>query len=169
MKNQTILCFLIGFLTLSSCNTHYYVVRHAEKASSAPNTPLSNDGFMRAEALWSELEDKGINRIYVSNYIRTQQTAQPTADATGITPQIFQAPGEMDQLIQQLKSQGNKKKVLVVSHSNLVPIIVDSLMKSPQGITIPESDFDNLFHIHVHKGLGVRRTLYQLTYGQPTS
>jgi broad specificity phosphatase PhoE len=171
MKISKLLSLLLigSILSISSCTTHYYIVRHAEKANSTSDTPLSSAGETRANDLKDFLADKNIKNIYVSNYQRTQQTAQPTADANNIVPVIYNAPGEFDQLITRLKSHGDNRSILVVNHSNSVPQIVDSLMKAPQGIVIPESDFDNIYHVKVSRALSVNRRLFRLTYGQPTN
>ena len=55
----------------------------------------------------------------------------------------------------------NKKKVLIVGHSNTVPRIVKGL--SGQTINpIPETDYDNLYIIKIKRS---NRQLTQTTYG----
>ena len=154
---------------LFSCTTNYYIVRHAEKANSTLDTPLSSAGFNRADDLRDYLTGKGIDNIYISQYLRTRQTAQPTADHFGLTPVDYDVPSEFPNLITKLKTHGDNRSILIVNHSNTVPVIIDSLMKSPQGITIPESDFDNIYKVTVSRFLSVNRTFSQATYGQPTN
>jgi broad specificity phosphatase PhoE len=60
----------------------YYLVRHAEKQDPTnADTPISVAGQKRAVALKKVLETKHIQNIIVSQFIRTQQTAKPLADA----------------------------------------------------------------------------------------
>jgi broad specificity phosphatase PhoE len=153
----TILC--------SSCTTYYYVVRHAEKLNTTSNTPLSPTGFQRADALRDSLNGKGIDSIFVSTFLRTQQTAGPLATALQLTP-VIHSPDTTAGLITRLKKI-HGKDVLVVSHSDKVPLIVEGL--SGQSVpAIAENDFDNLYIIRVKKCMGTRRTLWHKTYGAPT-
>jgi broad specificity phosphatase PhoE len=162
---KSLLVISICLITLSSCTTTYYISRHAEKANSSGNTPLSTAGFARADALRDTLINKGIDNIFVSTALRTQQTAAPTAQAISITPVI---EGSTQDLIQRLKNMRDQRQVLVVGHSNTVPQIIDALMDSPQNIQISENEFDNLFIIRVARNVSINRTLLQRTYGVPT-
>src|SRR6266567_7583690 len=66
-----------------------FVVRHAEKAKGEGNDPqLSPAGHERANALSRILKDWQITAIFVTEFIRTQETAAPTAKETHITPTI---------------------------------------------------------------------------------
>ncbi len=159
----TLLLALIAML--SSCTTTFYLVRHAEKANRTSDTPLSAAGHVRAEALRDTLMNKNIERIFVTDYLRTQQTAAPLATQLGITP--TEIPGNQTaQLVQQLRAIKGKN-VLVVGHSNTIPVIIDSLMRSPQNVKITETDFDNLFKVKITKGNNATRKFTRLTYGEP--
>ncbi len=87
------------------------------------------------------LKDAGINAIYATEFRRTQQTAQPLADALGISLTIVPAK-EVAALAGKLRmSSGN---ALVVGHSNTVPEIIKALgLVEP--ISLGEWDYDNLF------------------------
>src|SRR5687768_13565710 len=91
------LTFSIIALFLISCKaTTYYVVRHAEKETTNTMTsdvPLSEEGKQRAVALKDILQNQKVSQIYSTNYIRTKTTAQPLADALGITIQTYN-PGD---------------------------------------------------------------------------
>ena len=162
------LTLFFALFTLSrSCTTTYYVVRHAEKANNTADTPLSAEGHARAQALRDTLISKNIGRIFVTNYQRTQQTAEPLATEMSITPTVIDG-NLTTQLVQQLKAI-NGGSVLVVGHSNTVPVIIDSLMESSQNVTISETDFDNLFKVIVTKNDDeIIRDFIHLTYGVPT-
>jgi broad specificity phosphatase PhoE len=68
-------------LSLSSCYTSkIYIVRHAERLDQSADTPLSAAGHQRAKDLAEKLGKENIDSIFVSNYQRTRQTAQPLAD-----------------------------------------------------------------------------------------
>jgi len=152
---------------LSSCTTTststYYIVRHAEKANKTADTPLSAEGQARAAALRDTLISKNIKQIFVTNYQRTQQTAEPLATKSGIKPtEVF--ANQTPLLLQQLKAVKGEN-ILVVGHSNTVPIIIDELMESRQNVTITETDFDNLFKVQIKKGSNATRELIKLNYG----
>jgi phosphohistidine phosphatase SixA len=129
-------------LGLKSCETRYYVVRHAEKLDNTDGSPLTDDGTERAKTLARTLSDKNINRIFVSNRPRTHLTADPTAKLFGLEPIIIPET-DTAQLIEQLK-QAQDENVLVVRHSQEVPLIVNAL--SPEDtIGSIDNEFDNLF------------------------
>ncbi len=131
------------------------LVRHAERADGGaaatgsamqgnPDPELSAAGKQRAQALAAMLKDAGITTIYVTQYIRTRDTAKPLADALGITPEVVQSR-DLDGLVAKIKSQ--KGHVLVVGHSNSVPNVIKAL-GGPE-ITIAEDEYDNLFVLPV--------------------
>lgn len=142
MKKLIILLFV-----LTSCQSTFYVVRHAEKVDNSANPPLSSLGTERAEDLKQLLADKGISAIYSTNFIRTQNTAKPLADAKGIITQIYKAsPADsMRVFIEKLK-QIKGKNVLVVGHSNTTKYVVNGLFeRDTLRSDIPDNDFDNLY------------------------
>ena len=160
------LFFLLPLLLLlSACTTNLYLVRHAERLDNSADSPLSTAGFERAAALRDSLLGKGIDSIFASTYLRTQQTAQPTAAALGETITIY-SPDTTYQFAQLLRRLRGKD-VLVVGHSNTVPEIVEQL--TGQSVTIDHDDYDNLFRVKISRGmLGVQTKLWQLTYGEPS-
>ncbi|MEO6454315.1 MAG: phosphoglycerate mutase family protein [Ginsengibacter sp.] len=152
----------IGLCTFCSCTTYYYVVRHAERQDTSPNSPLSATGLQRAGILRDSLITKGIDFIYASTFLRTQQTAQPLATALGKSLQIY-IPDTTKKLITVLK-RIKGKRVLVVGHSDTVPEIVLGL----SGETVPAiafNDFDNLYVIKIKKRPCSRKKMWHKTYG----
>lgn len=162
MKNLAIL-FVI--LWVQSCTTtNYYVVRHAERVDSSDDSAINEIGRARARTLADTLALRKINKIYVSQKIRTQQTAQPTASRFGIRPVIFQNT-QTNLLIDSLKAQ-TSKNVLVVWHSENVHTIVNGLVKPAEQIAPIGNTFYNLFHIQKRNTLGNKTVkLYKKVYG----
>ena len=151
---------------LYSCSsTNYYVVRHAERVDNSRNSALSAAGLKRAQDLKDTLLSKKIDLIFVSTYVRTQQTAQPTANAKSL-PLIIYKPDTTAGLITHLKKIKGKS-VLVVGHSDTVPDIVFGLSNKAVA-PIADNDFDNLYIITVRNFLGTHRKLLRLTYGNPS-
>src|SRR5262245_7231642 len=68
------------------------LVRHAERAGGmGPEVGISEAGRCRAETLARMLADAGVRRIYVTDVMRTQQTAQPLAGKLKLQPEIIPA------------------------------------------------------------------------------
>src|SRR5438874_10755032 len=77
-------CVLAAILLLrgvsqTSSKGFVFLVRHAAKASQEPRATLSQQGHKRAKCLSDLLQDAGITGIYVTDFVRTQQTAEPIA------------------------------------------------------------------------------------------
>jgi broad specificity phosphatase PhoE len=139
------------------------IVRHAERADDGAQAPmmgkdpdLSAAGRARAAALASVLKDAHISAIYVSEYRRTRQTAEPLARAIDVKPNVIAAK-DVPALVEALRTaQGN---VLVVGHSDTIPEIIEALgVKGPS--KIGESDYDSLFIVTA----APRPTLLRLHY-----
>ncbi|MBK7410812.1 MAG: histidine phosphatase family protein [Saprospirales bacterium] len=157
---------LLFFLFIQGCVSTIYVVRHAEKAGGA-DPGLTAAGAERAEALATFLADKNISAVYATPYNRTRQTAQPTADALGLTVQLYQNDTLSAFVASQLNPLGKNR--LVVGHSNTVLDIVRALGATPTMTEIPENDFDNLFIVRKSRYLNqLTITLTETTYGAPS-
>ncbi len=158
-RSVVLAAFILSLLTLTqpACRdasdarpTVVYLVRHAEKAPSADNNPpLSEAGVRRAEALARTLGDAGVTAIYTTQFKRTTDTAAPLSARTGIAvtplevnhnnPQAY-----VEQLARDIAAKHGGKIVLVVSHSNTLPLIVERL----SGKTVPairDDEYANLF------------------------
>jgi broad specificity phosphatase PhoE len=140
----TVLAFAAASAALAQ--SVVFVVRHAERADAgmmrggSDDPDLSAAGYARAEALAALLKDARITAIYVTEFKRTRQTAEPLAKMLALEPTVVSSK-DTDGLMQRVKaSQGN---VLVVGHSNTLPVILKTL--GGEEIAIGDSDYDNLF------------------------
>lgn len=115
-----------GWLVASWGSTTVVLVRHAERLTEGQDPELSPIGVAHAERLAEILERATIAAIYASEAQRTQQTAAAVARATGITPQVIEAD-KHKRLLRRLKWRHRGDVVLVVGHSNTVPLIADGL------------------------------------------
>lgn len=110
----------------------FVVVRHAEKSTDDARDPsLSETGKARAQSLARLLADAPLSAAYATGFRRTQQTAQPAADAHGIQITIYDAEIPATTLATQLRATQAHGIVLVVGHSNTVPDIVAALSGQP--------------------------------------
>jgi broad specificity phosphatase PhoE len=166
------LLLMLVVLCCSSCAprpasttiTTVYVVRHAEKLNADADTPLSPAGEHRAVALAERLSDAGVQRIYATNFQRTQRTVAQVAERNGLEVEQVDA-GAVEALVARIKTEDLGKVVLVAGHSNTVPAIVQAL----SGMAVepmPEERFDRLFKVKLVAGGAA--TVDEMRYGAPT-
>ena len=70
----------------------YYFIRHAEKdttGSETRNPTLTKEGKHRAENWKNVFTAVDFDAIYSSDFIRTKETAQPTAQSKGLKIEIY--------------------------------------------------------------------------------
>ncbi|MFI5187197.1 MAG: SixA phosphatase family protein [Chitinophagales bacterium] len=153
-----------------SCTRMIYIVRHAEKASSADSLakmmtsdpPLSEAGKVRALVLKDELRNKHIKRIYSTNTTRTMSTAAPLSGAIKVSIELY---GNIDSLVNILKS--DKGNALVVGHSNTVDDIVNKLCgQTKLTADLSDGEYDNLFIIKLK---GKKIFFNRRKYGYPSN
>lgn len=146
MKN---FIFLLSFLLiLSACTTQnspktIYIVRHAEKQLEGNDPELAYVGEVRAKKLAQILEKEDIKRVLSTDYTRTKNTAQPTADAAGLTVETYD-PKDQEALIADLRtSEGN---TLIVGHSNTVSQLANAFVSSGE----PFADLSDLEYDYIY-------------------
>jgi broad specificity phosphatase PhoE len=113
--------------------TVVYVVRHAEKAEEPRRNPgLTPAGEERATALAAALANARLTGIITTRFTRTRATAAPVVAASGVEPiTIRYQPGDFDAhgeaVAATIRQRFRGGVVLVVGHSDTVPIIVRAL------------------------------------------
>lgn len=142
-----------GWLVASWGATTVVLVRHGERVSEARDAALSPAGQARAERLAAMLEGAGLDAIYVSEARRTQQTAEPVSQLTGVEAEVVPA-AEHGRLLRRLKWRHRGDVVLVVGHSNTVPVIADGL-GAPIGV-IEADEYSGLWVITYSRLRGTR-------------
>jgi len=148
--------------------TTVILVRHAEKGGdpSERDPELSEAGQARAQTLAHVLGEIGVTTIFSTPYLRTQHTAQPLADVLGI--EVTTTPigrSYVEDLAAMIKSDHRGEIVVVVSHSNTVPPIVNALGAGPFE-NLSEEEYDDLFVVTI--GADGQVTALRLRYGVPT-
>ncbi|WP_321474211.1 phosphoglycerate mutase family protein [uncultured Paludibaculum sp.] len=124
-------CWLLAvhllFLSILSAQTTIYVVRHADRAPGNDDPPINETGQQRAKALARFLTDAPLTAIYVTEAVRTQQTAAPTAATHHLRPVIVDAK-DTTSLMRRIRQEVPAgKSALVVGHRATVPVIVQAL------------------------------------------
>src|SRR5262249_6441238 len=137
----TTLVFAVLLSSDAWCALTVILVRHAEVTDAASDPSLSSQGQSRAELLASMLPDAHLDAIYVTEYRRTQQTAQPAAGRFHLRPERVDS-GNIAALADAIRRH-TSGTVLVIGHTNTVPAIV-SMLGGPS-VRIRETEFDNLF------------------------
>jgi phosphohistidine phosphatase SixA len=142
-------------LVCLSCTHTYYVVRHAEKEDGGPNMAsnmtsdvrLTRAGRERAEQLKEILKTAKIRNVYSTNYLRTRETAQRTADYFAV-PVIPYGPRPDSVFVRSLKSL--RSNVLIVGHSNTVDDIVNALCGETKVPTdLSDTEYNRLFVVRM--------------------
>lgn len=142
-----------AWLVASWGTTTVILVRHAERVGESRDAELSPAGKARAERLADMLAGTGLDAIYVSEARRTQQTAAPVAGRTGVEAEVMPA-ARHGRLVRRLKWRHRGDVVLVVGHSNTVPLIADGL-GAPIGV-IEADEYSGLWVITYSRLRGTR-------------
>jgi broad specificity phosphatase PhoE len=124
------------------------LVRHGEKALEPANDPpLSAAGQQRAHELMRTLADAKVSTIITTQFARTKETAKPLADSLHETLVVV-ATGNMkahiDSVAAKVKSAKKGSAVLVVGHSNTIPLIIAAL-GGPKMPDLCDAEYSNLF------------------------
>jgi len=139
--------------------TTYYFIRHAEKDRSDPankDPNLLQKGVFRA-ARWSYiLEHVKFDAVYSSDYNRTMQTAQPTAEKNNVEITIYD-PSNLynEEFIKNTKG----KTVLIVGHSNSTPTFVNAVIGKEKYEHIDDSNNANLYIVTISANGEITHTL----------
>jgi broad specificity phosphatase PhoE len=152
--------FLLA-LTLVSCgkpqpaqpSTIVLIVRHAEKASDAEDSPLTEAGVERSRALVGVAEAAGVSVIYTTQFKRNRDTAQPLSErlkvaVTELPVRDLQNPGDYGKtLARDITEKHAGQTVLVVGHSNTIPLVLEALTGRPA--PVDHAEYGDLFIVSV--------------------
>ena len=124
------------------------LVRHAEKAATPPADPgLTPEGERRAKDLLKALADAKVGSIITTQFARTKETAKPLADSLHKRP-IVVATGvlkaHVDSVASKVKHAKKGSTVLVVGHSNTIPLIIAAL-GGPKMADLCDAEYSHLF------------------------
>jgi broad specificity phosphatase PhoE len=117
-----------------------YLVRHAEKSEGWPQDskideywPLSAAGQVRAEFLASRLENAGIAAVYTTRTTRTLMTGLPLARRINVPISADDdSKNNVEAVLSGLRGKHpGDKAVLIVGHSNTIPLLLLRLGATP--------------------------------------
>ncbi|HEY8521175.1 MAG TPA: phosphoglycerate mutase family protein [Gammaproteobacteria bacterium] len=169
-----VLAMVLAWFFEQRLPTTVILVRHAETdaammaAGASGDPPLNARGRLRAEALANFLEDvdvvRGLDAIYATEALRTQQTAAPIAQRLGLEVQIADQHA-VEEFARHVRREHREEIVLVVSHSDVIGEIIDELHGHQNVPPIEPDEFDNVYIVTVPWLFGKVKTL-RLHYGQ---
>lgn len=134
---------MVWFVSWADAST-MYLIRHAEKVDDGSKDPvLTIQGEHRAQNIANQLSTAKIEKIYATDYQRTQLTAKPLADFLGLEI-ISYDPSKLSEFADQLKAEA--ANALIVGHSNTTPMLTYLLSGQPV-MSLDEEDYDNIFQV----------------------
>lgn len=138
----------------SATTTTIVLLRHAEKESSAiTDAPLSPEGESRSTRLaqmFGDAEKFGrVQKIYVTNTRRTQQTAGSLEQRLNLPGVVVDSKTEAGDIARQVLRENRGGVALVIGHSNTIPEIVAALTHRHDVPPIGEEEFDTLYVVTV--------------------
>ena len=163
MRNVSRFILLVVFVFVSFCPslsidgsdgsaTTFILVRHAEKArDGGSDPPLTEEGKARAKDLASMLHFVPLEAVFSTPYIRTRETARPTAESKNLSIRSY-SPGKDREFLSGLLKKYAGETVLIVGHSNTIPGMVNILLQSEEVPDLDDSTYDNLFIVTVFPG-----------------
>ena len=163
MKNLLLLfslLLLLGACTSQNSPKTIYIVRHAEKQLIGNDPELAYVGNVRALKLAQILEKEEIKHVFSTDYIRTRNTAKPTADKAGVAIEIYD-PKNHDALVEELrKREGN---ILVVGGRNTVGQVANYFVGHGEKFAdLTDLEYDFIYVVNLDKnGSKVERKVYK--------
>ena len=157
MKKHFILLLVIT-ISLSSCaqdteppaeTSTFYFIRHAEKDRTNMDDrdpKLKEEGLLRAAKWGLVMQNVTFDAVYSTDYNRTKQTAQPTAEKSGLELTLYD-PSNLDG--KAFLEANSGKNVLVVGHSNTTPQFVNAVLGSAKYQDMNDNDNASIYIITI--------------------
>ncbi len=175
LRRASVLLFPLLLAVPAAALDTIWLVRHAEKVEDSETAkwqfldalrPLTPEGTKRAEALATRLKDAGITAVYSSRTTRTISTALPLVlSAPGIRlipdDDTIEKDKQADFLAWLRKTHANDRAILIVGHSNTIPVLLAKfgakpdcyerlgIQQTPQGLMI--EGFEGLWKVDAKK------------------
>jgi len=153
----------------SQATTTIIFVRHADKAAVPEDDPsLSAAGERRAAELARQLLEvdvvAGIDAVYSTPFKRSQETAQPIADALSLPIKTYDAD-DTETVLDKILKNHKGKIILVVGHSDTLPVLIANLGGSKNVPRIAEGEYDNIYIVSI-PWFGKTKTI-RLRFSEP--
>ena len=149
MKKLFILFLFFTYDLSSQDCSEFFLIRHAEKERTDlqnKNPNLNEKGKLRA-LKWAEVfKNIEFDKIYSTNYHRTLETVMPITKKSKKEILIY-SPSKIN--YGKFLSDNNNNKVLVVGHSNTIPVFVNGLIKQNFYGQINDTNNSNLYIVKI--------------------
>ena len=149
MKKLFILFLFFTYDLSSQDCSEFFLIRHAEKERTDlqnKNPNLNEKGKLRA-LKWAEVfKNIEFGKIYSTNYHRTLETVMPISKKSKKEILIY-SPSKIN--YSKFLSDNNNNKVLVVGHSNTIPVFVNGLIKQNFYGQINDTNNSNLYIVKI--------------------
>lgn len=161
--------FGLAWFFESQATTTVIFTRYADLEDSGGENPgLSPAGQARAEELARVLADvdvvAGVDAIFATQYRYTQETADPLAHRLNLRVQVVDV-NDVDKLLERILKDYKGKVVLVITHTEVLPVLIRELHGSKKVPDIAPNEYDNLYIVSI-PWYGKVKTL-RLKYGAP--
>lgn len=123
----------------------FYLVRHSEKDSIPVGNPyLSKEGEARSRRLAEILKGVQIDAVYSTITNRTLFTVDSICDIKGL-PTLPYTNSNLKETVEEIRSSLDKHNVLIVGHSNTIPVLANHLIgEKYYNETFEDDDYENL-------------------------
>jgi broad specificity phosphatase PhoE len=164
-----IVALMLAYFLDQRLPTTVIFVRHADTdvAMADDDPPLNARGRQRAELLADFIQDidvvAGVDAIYASDKRRTQETAAPLAARLKLPVETADHTNAK-RFMARVRREHGGQIVLVVSHSNTIPALIDELHGSKRLPPIAPNEYDEVYIVTI-PWYGKVKTL-RLHYGE---
>ena len=145
-----ILVLMSGNLFAQPAIKTIFLVRHAEKAEDLKgdrDPELNEAGLARSENLANILSEADVDFIYSTDFKRTTGTGLPLAKA--LNKEIIKYDPRDPDLLNKILEETGSARVLIIGHSNTVPMMVNKLVGEERYPFLDESEYDKLFIVSI--------------------
>lgn len=171
-----VVCLGLAWFFESQATTTIIFVRHTDTdlASVSADPRLNLLGRQRAELLADVVQDidviAGVDAIYVSEHLRTQETAAPVAERLGVDVRISD-PFLVEPFMAQVLSDHKGEIVLVVTLEDALAPLVEELHGSKNVPVMAPEEYGNIYIVTIPwfgkvKTLRLRYDFYERPVGR---
>jgi len=149
-----LICGLCGGVAVQAQKKTIILVRHAEKDVSPTadkvDPPLTEIGRQRAARLVTTIKRYKPGAVYSTNFIRTRDTATPTALWRKKPVTIFD-PKKLDEFVAGVMA-AKTKRFLIVAHNTTTPTLANMFIKEDKYKPLSESEYSKMWIIKIRNG-----------------